>query len=61
MISINIIEIILLSILFTFLAFYFNIHAKKHVIAFAVNHIIALLIALFISGIFYYIFNNIKI
>ena len=58
MISINIIEICVLSVFFTFLAFYFNIYGEKHVIAFIINHVIALFIALLISGIFYYIFNK---
>jgi hypothetical protein len=54
MIKIDIIEITSLSVLFTFLAFNFNIHENKHVIAFIIEHVIALFFALFISGLFYY-------
>lgn len=58
MIQININEIIILSLLFTFLAITFNIHAKKYVISFVIEHLVALLVALLISGLLYY--NNIK-
>jgi len=54
MIKIDIIEITSLTLLFTFLAFNINIHANKHVIAFVIEHVIALCVALFISGLFYY-------
>jgi hypothetical protein len=53
-------EIILLSILFTALALYFNIYEEKHVISFIINHVIALLIALFISKVIYHFLTKRK-
>jgi len=48
-----IIEVVVLSILFTALAIWSNIHHKQHVIMFMITHVIALLIALVISKIIY--------
>jgi hypothetical protein len=53
-------EIILLSILFTALALYFNIYEEKHVLSFIINHVIALLIALFISKVIYHFLTKRK-
>lgn len=46
-------EILLLALLFTVLAVYFDIHGEKHVLIFVINHVIALLLALVISKIIY--------
>ena len=59
-ISISIMEIFLLSILFTALAVYFNIHGEKHVLSFTINHVIALLVALLISKLFYHFITKRK-
>ena len=48
-----IIEVVVLSILFTALAIWSNIHHKRHVIMFMITHVVALLIALVISKIIY--------
>jgi Kef-type K+ transport system membrane component KefB len=42
-------EILFLTIFFTGLAIYFDIHREHHVLTFIINHIIALLLALVIS------------
>ena len=52
-IFINYEEILYLSIFFTLLAMYFNIHGKKHISTFVVSHIVSLLIALILSRILY--------
>ena len=57
---INLKEIIYLSILFTVLAVYFDIHGEKHVLSFIINHVIALLIALIISRAIYYVITRKK-
>jgi hypothetical protein len=44
-------EIILLTIVFTLLAVYFDIHEEQHVLMFTRNHVIALLLALSLSKI----------
>lgn len=46
-------EVLILSIFFTALALYFNIHGRNHVLIFIIDHVIALLIALIISKIIY--------
>jgi hypothetical protein len=58
--SISITEIVLLSILFTSLAVYFNIHGEQHVLSFIINHVIALLLALLISKAIYYLITKRK-
>ena len=42
-------EITLLTIFFTALAVYFDIHGEHHVLSYIINHIIALLLALIFS------------
>jgi hypothetical protein len=59
-INIDIKEIFILSILFTALAVYFDIHREHHVFAFIVNHAISLLIALIMSKLIYHFINNRK-
>jgi hypothetical protein len=49
MIQVSIVEILLLTVFFTSLAIFYDIHGKKHVLGFITNHIIALLLALIIS------------
>jgi hypothetical protein len=52
-------EVVCLSILFTALAIYFDIHGERHVLTFIINHVIALLIALIISKFIHiYMFKN---
>ena len=46
---ISIREITLLTIFFTVLAVYFDIHGEHHVLSYIINHIIALLLALIFS------------
>ena len=53
--EIHIKEIIYLSIFFTLIALYFNIHKEHNVLTFIFDHIIALLIALIISKIIYHL------
>jgi hypothetical protein len=53
-------EILYLSIFFTALAIYFDIHREHHVLSFIINHVIALLIALFVSKAVYHIVTNRK-
>jgi hypothetical protein len=50
-IEVGIFEIFYLTIAFTLLALYFDIHKKHHILTFILNHVIALIIALFISRI----------
>ncbi len=58
--NIKIKEIIYLSIFFTLLALYFNIHKEHNVLTFIIEHVVALLLALIISKVIYYIITNIK-
>ena len=52
-------EVIFLSIFFTSLALFFDIYGQGHVISFIIDHVLALLIALFISrAIYYFLLNN---
>ena len=53
-------EILYLSIFFTALALYFDIHQEHHVLSFIINHVIALLLALVISKTIYYFITNKK-
>jgi hypothetical protein len=46
-------EIIVLSILFTSLAFYFDIYRKKRVTSYVITHLLAIVISLGISKIIY--------
>ena len=46
-------EIIVLSILFTSLAYYFDIHRKKRVSSYVLTHVLAIAIALGISKMAY--------
>jgi hypothetical protein len=58
--KIQIKEIIYLSIFFTLLALYFNIHKEHNVLSFITEHIVALLLALILSKVIYYFITNIK-
>lgn len=51
-------QVILLSIFFTGLAVYLNIHEEKLVFNFLADHLIALLIALFVSRIIFIIYKK---
>jgi hypothetical protein len=51
-------EIIFLSIFFTFLAIYFDIHGERGILTFIINHVIALVIALIVSKIVNIIFKQ---
>jgi hypothetical protein len=53
-------EICLLTLFFTGLALYFDIHNKHHILLFIINHIIALLLALILSKIIYEILSYAK-
>jgi Kef-type K+ transport system membrane component KefB len=57
-IQISLGEIIILSIFFTTLAIYTNIHKKNHVFSFLVNHAIAISIALVVSKLVYHYYNK---
>jgi hypothetical protein len=46
-------EITILTVFFTALAVYFDIHGEKHVLSYILNHIIALLLALVFSKAIY--------
>ncbi len=59
-IQVGVKEIIYLSIFFTALALYFDIHQEHQVLSFIINHTIALLIALLISKTIYYFITNRK-
>lgn len=49
-------EIAILSVFFTALAVYFDIHREHHVLSFIIEHVIALLVALIVSkGIYHFI------
>ena len=51
-------QVILLSTLFTALAVYLNIHEENLVFNFLADHLISLLIALFVSRIIYIIYKK---
>lgn len=53
-------EVFFLSTFFTFLAVYFDIHRQHNVFNFIIDHVIALLIALFVSKAIYYFITNHK-
>jgi len=57
-IKLNIKEIIGLSIFFTILAIYMNIHENKIVYDFLADHILALGLALIVSRVFYELFQK---
>ncbi len=57
-IKLSIKEIIALSVLFTALAIYMNIHEEKIVYDFLADHIVALGLALIISRIIYEVFQK---
>ncbi len=59
-VKIGVKEIIYLSIFFTALAIYFDIHREHHVLSFIINHTIALLIALMLSKVVYHFYKNSK-
>jgi hypothetical protein len=46
-------EIIVLSIIFTSLAYYFDIHRKKRVTSYVLTHVLAIAISLGISKLIY--------
>ena len=48
-IEIGLFEIFYLTIAFTALAWYFDIHREHHILTFILNHVIALTIALILS------------
>jgi len=53
-------EITLLTIFFTTLAVYYDIHGEHHVLSYILNHIIALLLALILSKSIYHIIRTRK-
>jgi hypothetical protein len=53
--EISISDIFCLTIAFTGLAWYFDIHRKHHILTFILNHGIALIIALILSRIITYL------
>ena len=53
-------DITLLTIFFTALAVYFDIHGEHHVLSYIINHIIALLLALIFSKTIHNIISNRK-
>jgi hypothetical protein len=53
-------EILILSLFFTALAIYYDIHGENHVLTFIINHTVALLIALILSKSIYYLISNRK-
>lgn len=59
-VEIGVKEIIYLSIFFTALAVYFDIHGEQNVLSFIINHVAALLIALLVSKAIYHILKNRK-
>lgn len=60
-ISIDHIDILYLTIAFTVLALYYDIHRQHHILEFILNHLISLIIALLISRfIIIYIDGNIS-
>jgi hypothetical protein len=58
--KISVSEIIILTIFFTALAVYFDIHGEGHVLTFIINHVIALLLALVVSKVVYHYYKNSK-
>jgi hypothetical protein len=58
--NIDLKEIFYLSIFFTLLAMYFNIHKEHNVLTFILDHLLALLIALIISKVIYHIITKLK-
>ena len=59
-VEISVKEILFLSIFFTALALYFDIHREHHTLSFIINHVIALLLALIISKVIYNVITNKK-
>ena len=55
-IEISISDIIYLTLAFTALAWYFDIHRQHHILTFILNHLIALTIALFLSRLITHLF-----
>lgn len=55
-IEIDFSDIFYLTIAFTILAWYFDIHKQHNILPFILNHLIALLIALFLSKIITHLF-----
>ena len=53
-------DITLLTIFFTTLAIYYDIHGEHHILSYILNHIIALLLALILSKTIYHIIRNRK-
>lgn len=53
-------EIVLLTIFFTMIAIYGDIHGEHHVLMFIINHVIALLLALILSKAIYHIIRSRK-
>ncbi len=53
-------EIAILSIFFTGLAIYLDIHHEKQVLSFTINHTVSLLLALLISKLVYNIYKKNK-
>jgi hypothetical protein len=58
--KISVREIFFLTIFFTVLAIYFDIHEEGHVLTFIINHVIALLLALVASKAVYHYYKNSK-
>jgi hypothetical protein len=56
MLKTNIRDIIILSIIFTILALWFDIHGEEHVITFIIEHLASLLLALLLSKVIYSVF-----
>jgi hypothetical protein len=59
-VNIDLKEIFYLSIFFTLLAMYFNVHKEQNVLTFILDHLLALLIALIISKVIYHIITKLK-
>jgi hypothetical protein len=55
-IEIDVFDIFYLTIAFTILAWFFDIHKQHHILTFILNHLIALLIALILSRIITHLF-----
>jgi len=55
-IKIDFLDIFYLSIVFTILAWYFDIHTEHHILTFILNHFVALLVALFLSRVITYLY-----
>lgn len=52
--KINIIEVLILTVLFAALAIYTDIFSDHHVMSFITNHILALALALVIARVFFH-------